>query len=204
MSIWIEYFILRGIFKIRERERQQGFRPPSKKKKSSSSANEAKKAVNVDIKVGVATQSDGKIRMQPGKTHFVSVSTEADRYEIIRKAITKHASFDQTFDETLVYRLLYPDFREVRYIPGTTELFKLSKYKQAIAKDYKRLTFYLISLDDVEECESDGETLDDWSKFGFLRTSNGTTPQDLPKPKDGGSTSGALAHSVPSTSTGKN
>mgnify|MGYP002803519687 CR=1 FL=1 len=187
-------------YKMRERERQQGFKPPSKKKKSSSTAGEPKKVVNVDIKVGVATQSDAKIKMRRGKTHFVSVSSEADREEIIRKAIIKHASFDQSFDETLAYILLYPDFREVRHIPGTTELFKLSKYKQAIGKDYKRLTFYLISLDDIEECESDSEVPDnrsaDWSRFGFLTTGNASSTQVLPKPND--------SASVPSTSSGKN
>ena len=51
-------------YKMRERERQQCFRPPSKKKKSSSTAGEPKKVVNVDIKVGVSTQSDGKIKMR--------------------------------------------------------------------------------------------------------------------------------------------
>ena len=121
--------------------------------------------------------------MRRGKTHFVSVSSEADQEEIICKAMTKHASFDQKFDETLAYLLLYPDFREVRHIPGTTELFKLSKYKQAIANDYKRLTFHLISLDDMEECKSDGETTD-WSRLGFLRTDNATTTRVSPKTKD--------------------
>ena len=43
--------------------------------------------------------------------------------------------------------LLYPDYREVRCIPGTTKPFVLSEYKQAIAKDYKRLTFNLVPLD---------------------------------------------------------
>ena len=57
-------------YKMRERDHQQGSKPPSKKKKkSSSTADEPKKVVNVDIKVGVATQSDGKIEMQRGKTH---------------------------------------------------------------------------------------------------------------------------------------
>ena len=56
--------------------------------------------------------------------------------------------------------LLYPDYREVRYIPGTTKSFVLSEYKQAIAKDYKRLTFNLVPLDYVVDNsdESDQES----------------------------------------------
>ena len=168
---------------MRERDRQRGFKPPSKKKKKSS-ATKPKKAVDVEIKVGVAAQSDGRIKIRRGKMQVVSVSTEADREEIIRKAVARHASFDQAFDETLTYLLLYPDFREVRVIPGTTELFKLSKYKEAIAKDYKRLTLYLIPVDDMEECDSDDGQAPHWSTFGFLPTGNATTTLILPKSND--------------------
>ena len=37
------------------------------------------------------------------------------------------------------------------FIPGTNETFVLSFYKKAIVKDYKRLTFYLIPFDEVQE-----------------------------------------------------
>ena len=70
---------------------------------------------------------------------------------------------------------------------GHLKLFKLSKYTQAFVKDYKRLTFYLISLGDMEECEkseSDSETPDnrsaDWSRFSSLCTYNATTTSVLP------------------------
>ena len=53
---------------------------------------------------------------------------------MIEKAITKPANFDQSFDRVSPYVLLYP---------GTNETFSLSKYKEAISKDYKKLTFYL-------------------------------------------------------------
>ena len=56
--------------------------------------------------------------------------------------------------------LLYPDYRDVRCTPGTTKPFVLSEYKQAIAKDYKRLTFFLVPLDEVVDNsdESDQES----------------------------------------------
>ena len=91
----------------------------------------------------------------------------------------RHASFDLAFDETLTY-LLYPGFRKVQVVPGTTELFKLSKYTEAIAKDYKRLMLYLIPLDDIEECDSDDGQAPHWSSFGFLPTGNATTTLVLP------------------------
>ena len=79
----------------------------------------------------------------------------------MQKAKAKHASFDQSFHDTLLYQysLLYPDFREVVNVPGTNEKFQLSTYKQAIGKEFKRLTFYLIPVDDFTDMsdESDSE-----------------------------------------------
>ena len=79
----------------------------------------------------------------------------------MQKAKAKHASFDQSFDDTLLnqYSLLCPDFREVVNVPGTNEKFQLSTYKQAIGKEFKRLTFYLIPVDDFTDMsdESDSE-----------------------------------------------
>ena len=34
------------------------------------------------------------------------------------------------------------------FVPGTNETFSLSKYKEAISKDYKKLTFYLCLRDE--------------------------------------------------------
>jgi hypothetical protein len=79
----------------------------------------------------------------------ITVSSSATKEHIVQKGVEKHSSFDQSFDNTVAYVLLYPDYREVRCIPGTTQPFVLSNYKQAIGKDYKRLTFYLIPLDNV-------------------------------------------------------
>ena len=76
------------------------------------------------------------------------MKSNADKGDITRKAIAKHSSFDQTFDGTVPYVLLFPDFSEVNFVPGTKEPFVLSSYKQAISKDYKRLTFFLIPFDE--------------------------------------------------------
>lgn len=111
------------------------------------------------IKVGIAAQTDGVIKLRRGKTHVITVNSSASKEDIIQKAMAKHTKFDQSFDETVAYVLLYPDFRELRCIPGTTQSFILSSYKQALGKDFKRLTFYLIPLDDIVSDESDNEAL---------------------------------------------
>jgi hypothetical protein len=192
-------------YKMRESQRQSGFKVSKKKKKGlSTTSNAPKKSTNVDIKVGIAAQTDGVIKARRGKTHIVTVSSSATKEEITQKAIEKHRSFDQTFDETVAWVLLYPDFREIQWIPGTTQPFILSNYKQAIGKDYKRLTFYLIPLDDVMENsdESGNESsklssLPDIRKYALNRV-----PADSPSSSsvvhidDGASTSHAFSGEI--------
>jgi hypothetical protein len=137
---------------MRESQRQSGFKVSKKKKKGlSTTSNAPKKSANVEIKVGIAAQTDGVVKVRRCKTHVVIVSSSPTKEEITRKAIEKRGSFDQTFDESAAWVLLNPDFREIQWIPGTTQPFILSNHKQAIGKDYKRLTFYLIPLDGVME-----------------------------------------------------
>ena len=141
---------------MHESQCQSGFKVSKKKKKASlTTSNAPKKSSNVEIKVGIAAQTDGVVKARRSKTHVITVSSSATKEEITQKAIEKHRSFDQTFDETVAWVLLYPNFQEIQWIPGTRQPFILSIYKQAIGRDYKRLTFYLIPLDDVME-NSDG------------------------------------------------
>ena len=55
-------------------------------------------------------QADGTIKTRRGKTHVITVNSSASKEEIIQKAVEKHSSFDQSFDDTLAYVLLYPDY----------------------------------------------------------------------------------------------
>lgn len=143
-------------YKEREAERQKGFQPAKRKKKepsstSKSGTNASKKVTDVEIKVGLATWNDDAFKSRRGKTHTVKVKSNAVLEDVIAEAVRKHASFDQSFDNIPPYVLLYPDFREVFFIPGTSDVFTLSAYKEAIGKEYKRLTFYLVQRDEFNE-----------------------------------------------------
>ena len=70
----------------------------------------SQKSANVEIKVGLAAQTDGVIKLRRGKTQIITVNSLASKEEIMQRAVAKHASSDQTFDETVAYALLYPDF----------------------------------------------------------------------------------------------
>ena len=164
-------------YRKREEERQHGFKPPKKKIKTNQSRHSigrtSQKSTNVEIKVGLAAQTDGVIKLRRGKTQIITVSSLANKEEIMHKAVAKHSSFDQTFDETLAYALLYPDFREVIHVPGTNEKFTLAAYKQAIGKEFKRLTFYLIPLEEFytnNSEESDSEIFEGTANRSHLCT----------------------------------
>ena len=91
--------------------------------------------MDVEVKVAFASYVDGVFKIRRGKMHSITVKSNAEKEEITRKAIAKHSSFDQTFDGTIPYVLLFPDFSEVNFVPGTKDPFVLSSYKQAISMD---------------------------------------------------------------------
>ena len=121
-------------YEKREEDRQSGFKPPQKKMRGSHSGHSkgkksTQKLTNVEIKVGLAAQTDGVLKLCHGKTQIITVNSIANKEEIMQKAKAKHASFDQSFDDTFQYSLLYPDFREVVNVLGTNEKFQLFTYK---------------------------------------------------------------------------
>ena len=65
------------------------------------------------------------------KTHIFTVNLLANKEEIVQKAVAKRASFDQTFNETLKYALLFLHFREVSHVPGTNDKFTFTS-KQSL------------------------------------------------------------------------
>jgi len=79
--------------------------------------------MHYEVKVDIASQVDGILKARRGKTHSVIVKSTADRHEITKKAIAKHSSFDQNFDGSISYVLLFPDFSEVIFVPGMKEQF---------------------------------------------------------------------------------
>ena len=102
-------------YEKREEDRQNGFKPPRKKMRVSHSGHSegqksTQKSTNVEIKVVLAAQTGRVIKLHCGKTQIITVDSLANKEDILQKAKAKHASFDQSFYDTLQYCLLYPDF----------------------------------------------------------------------------------------------
>ena len=73
-------------YKMRESQRQSGFKVSKKKKKGlSTTSNAPKKSPNVEIKVGIAAQTDGVVKVRRCKTHVVIVSLSATKKRLPAK-----------------------------------------------------------------------------------------------------------------------
>lgn len=89
---------------------QKDFRTPKNKQKvSAAPTTKVAKAVDVEVKVVSAYLGHGVFKARHGKTHCTGVKSTADKEEVSQKATAKHESFDQSFDGTLSYNLLYPE-----------------------------------------------------------------------------------------------
>ena len=159
-------------YALREKEGQGGFVPSKKKMRKQPLGKLAVPAKHMDVeeKGRIASHVDGVLKSRRGKMHSIIIKWNAEKGEITRKATAKHSSFDQTFDGTIPYVLFFADFSEVNFVPGTNDPFVLSSYKQAISKDYKRLTFFLILSDEFvnRDVDSDDSSEEECANEGGL------------------------------------
>ena len=99
------------------------------------------------ITVGLVERDDaGDLKYIRGKRLQVKVSDKCSAAELRKAAIEKHSKYDQEFCALEDYVLLYPDFKEVFYLPRSLNVFQLDKYKHDLAKPYSQILFYLCML----------------------------------------------------------
>ena len=95
----------------------------------------------------------GDLKYIRGKSLPVKVSDKCSAAEL------KEAAIDQEFCALEDYVLLYPDFKEVFYLPRSLNVFQLDKYKHDLAKPYSQILFYLCMLLHFEKGQpSSGKT----------------------------------------------
>ncbi|XP_032233480.2 uncharacterized protein LOC116615708 isoform X2 [Nematostella vectensis] len=139
----------------REESRRGDFKPARKRLRPDKKSTTKATPKDVEVKVALAYRNDGMIKRSRGKVQIVRAKTTSSKEDILASAIQKHSRFDKTFDESRDYTLLYPDFSEVRCIPGTENQFTLNEYKEALGKEYKRLTFFIIPSYEIESSSDD-------------------------------------------------
>ena len=109
----------------------------------------------VTITVALVERDDtGDLKYIRGKRLPVKVSDKCREAEVKEAAIENHSKYDQEFCALEDYVLLYSDFKEVFYLPGSSSVFQLDKYKHDLAKAYSQILFYLCMLLHFEKGQS--------------------------------------------------
>ena len=59
--------------------------------------------------------------------------------QVLDAALNKRADFDQFFCELENYFLMYPEQKRVDKVPGSNDMFTVSKYKKWLGKPFSRI-----------------------------------------------------------------
>ena len=100
------------------------------------------------IKVGLAYNSNGELKQRRGSSLPIDVKCNISDITLKRVALDKHLAFNKQLPRDHEFVLLYPDFQQVKYIPGTSQPFTLRCYKECLGKPYQRITLYLCDEED--------------------------------------------------------
>ena len=125
-------------------------------------------AKNVVVTVGLAHRDEhGNLRDIRGKRMPIQVKETANCIELQTAAVEKHSDHNQEFCSLESYCLLYSDFKEIIFIPGTTQLFDLKAYKTRLGKPYSQIVFYLCTETDLNDKQSHYDSLEDINNNAF-------------------------------------
>lgn len=124
---------------------------PSKKVKSGKGDNSVQK---VKIQVGIKFYcEDIPLKAMKGRTLPITVNSDIDAEGLLQEAVTKHAKHFRAFDGKLEYVLLYPDNTVVNFLPGSSDVFSLKKYKEDLGKPYSKIYLYLCTSECFQKAE---------------------------------------------------
>ena len=124
------------------------------------------KAEDVVIFIGLIhwRQEERKLKPARGKRVALKRSNQAPYAEVRSKGIQKWKAYHSNdFAEDEEYSLVYQDGQEALFLPGTREFFTAKRYKEQSGKDYKRITLYLCTKNDLrrnEDFDIESETDD--------------------------------------------
>ena len=148
-------------------ERRGHFKPKTRKLSSAMAVKEA--TINIGLMEYVAEEEGDVLNPVRGSSLPLKVKTNAGYDEILEAALKKREAFDRKFCHTMHrgYVLAYPDSRIAKKMPGTSEEFILSDYKDWLGRPYSRLSLYLspIEKDIRENYDSASAPVIDWSEL---------------------------------------
>ena len=121
---------------------------PSKKRKVGDNANEM-----VTINIGLMKFVGDDLKPVWGKRLPIVVAKTSNYHTILEKAIEKQKAFNRKFDTDKEHVLVYEDGSHAQLMPGGKSFFQLDNYKAEVGKDFKRITLYLCTTEDLNSSE---------------------------------------------------
>jgi len=135
------------------------------------------------IYIGLLEWKDKQHALKPlrGKKLALRIPNTAT-YSLLRsKAEEKWKSYHSNlYHDALSYELLYEDGQKALFLPGSNELFMLSRYHEELGKDYNRITLYLCTSQDYNRAIDCGESSGS-DDIGFQVTKEETLEKPSPK-----------------------
>jgi len=127
----------------------------SKEKTTKKKKGKEKSAQNVTITTGLMKHdsSSSSLKKVWGKKLPITVPSDATYSVILDKAVAKWKAFNSFLMEAnKEYLLLYEDGKQALYLPGDQqEDFTLSRYKEELGRDYRRICLFICIEDDYDE-----------------------------------------------------
>ena len=85
-------------------------------------------------------EKENVLKPKRGKKVTLRITTSAKSSLVRQKAEEKwKAYYRNLYEESQTYLLLYEEWQQVLFQPGTNELFSLERYQEEIGKDYNRI-----------------------------------------------------------------
>ena len=101
----------------------------------------------VTINAGIKHLSGNTLKTMWSKKLPLQVPRNANYKLILDKAVNKlKAHFSRQIDfwkDTTSFVLCYEDGSQAQFLPGTSNFFELTKYKEELGKDFKRITLFV-------------------------------------------------------------
>lgn len=116
------------------------------------------------INIGLLEWNDKEniLKLKRGKKLVLRVNSSVDYPSLLQNAKDKWKVFHSNmYYANATYHLVYEDGVMAIHLPGSTEPFSLVKYKEAVNRDYKRITFFLVTDEDYMSQRSVGHSDDE-------------------------------------------
>ena len=112
------------------------------------------KQETVTINIGLMKIVSDDLKPVWGRRLPIVVAKNSNYRSILEKAVEKYKAFDRKFDAEQEHVLVYEDGSHAQLMPGGKSFFQLDNYKTEVGKDFKRITLYLCTEDDLNISQS--------------------------------------------------